>query len=208
MYKTITFIVFIAFNLMNAQVGIGVTNPDTNLHVGGDVLVQDDLNIGTLNTVTPTDEDFKLLTRVTNSTPVGEITVLDVNSLSVAPINTIDYHFTNISLDNLSDVNLQYDSSKYVVAISNFRYVGDAIQKTSAGGSKSIGHFVVRTFENGGTWHLEIKNRDLDLTPGDSVEYYITLIVYDKSYFRNLAPIVTDLGGSNSGTASSVPVLY
>tara|TARA_R110002124_G_scaffold138576_6_gene302186 strand:+ start:132967 stop:133593 length:627 start_codon:yes stop_codon:yes gene_type:complete len=208
MYKTITFIVFIAFNLMNAQVGIGVTNPDTNLHVGGDVLVQDDLNIGTLNTVTPTDEDFKLLTRVTNSTPVGEITVLDVNSLSVAPINTIDYHFTNISLDNLSDVNLQYDSAKYVVAISNFRYVGDAIQKTSAGGSKSIGHFVVRTFENGGTWHLEIKNRDLDLTPGDSVEYYITLIVYDKSYFRNLAPIVTDLGGSNSGTASSVPVLY
>lgn len=208
MYKTITFIVFIAFNLMNAQVGIGVTNPDTNLHVGGDVLVQDDLNIGTLNTVTPTDEDFKLLTRVTNSTPVGEITVLDVNSLSVAPINTIDYHFTNISLDNLSDVNLQYDSSKYVVAISNFRYVGDAIQKTSAGGSKSIGHFVVRTFENGGTWHLEIKNRDLDLTPGDSVEYYITLIAYDKSYFRNLAPIVTDLGGSNSGTASSVPVLY
>ena len=156
-----------------------------------------------------TEEDFKLITRVTNSLPVGEISDLDVSTLAVAPINTIDYHFTNVSLDNLSDVDLQYDASKYIIAVSNFRYVGDAIKKRTINGNrKQIGVFVVHAFVSGGTWHLEIRNRNLDLDVGDSLEYYVTLVVYDKSFYRHLTPITTDLNGNNTGTASSIPILY
>lgn len=203
-------ILLIIFSIHQAfgQVGIGVTHPTADLHVGGDLLVENEFSLNSLPLVTSAEENFKLITRVTNGTPIGEITVLDVDNLSVAPVNFIDYSFTNIHLDNLTDVNLQFDEEKYVVGVANFRHVGDAIKKTPVGTSYSIGHFVVRTFVSGGTWHLEIRNVDLDLDVGDSLDYYITLIVYDKSYFRHLPPITTDLGGSNIGTASSVPVLF
>ncbi len=194
--------------LVQAQVGIGTTTPETDLHVAGDMLVQDSFSTGSLGVVSGTDEDFKLITRSTSSDPVGEIAVLDVNALSVAPVNVVNYTFTNISLDNLTDLDLQYDDSKYVVGVANFQYLGDAIKKVNSPDTKSIGNFVVRTFTSGGTWHLEIRNRTLDLEAEDSVTYKVTLIIYDKSYYRNLTPITSDLGGSNTGVASSVPNLY
>lgn len=207
--KKIVFLFIVGFTLqLQAQVGIGQTNPQADLHIGGDFLVQEEIKLRSLSTVTSTEENFKLLTRTTNSTPVGEIKVLNVDDLNVAPINTVDYHFTNLSSDNLTDVDLQYDTSQYIVAVANFRYVGDAIKKVVVGSDTSIGHFVVNAFESGGTWHLEIRNRDLDLNVGDSVEYFVTMVVYDKSYFRNLPAIITDLGGSNTGTASSTPILH
>lgn len=198
----------ISLQSLIGQVGIGTVTPEADLHIGGDLLVRDAFTLGSLGTVSGTDEDFMLISRSTNSNPVGRITKLDVSQLSVAPVNVINYSFTNLSLDNLRDVNLQYDSSEYIVGVSNFRYLGDPIQKINAGGTKSIGNFVVHTFISGGTWHLEIRNQTLDLDPGDTVNYEVTLIVYDKSYFRYLTPITTDLGGNNAGTASSVPNLY
>ncbi|MCW9036551.1 MULTISPECIES: hypothetical protein [Altibacter] len=203
-----TLCLLFATPLVMSQVGIGTTTPEADLHVVGDALIQDTFKVGSLGTVSSADEDFKLITRTTNTTPVGQITVLDVNTLNVAPVNVVNYSFTNISLDNLTDLDLQFDDSKYVVGVANFRYEGDAIKKVPGGTTKSIGNFVVRTFTSGGSWHLEIRNRTLDLSPGDTVNYHVTLIIYDKSYYRNLTPIVTDLGGSNTGIASSVPNLY
>lgn len=207
--KKALYIVFFICTATHAQIGIGTTSPEAELHVVGDMLVQNEFTIGTLPTVSPVEEDFKLVTRVTNTGAIdGEITKLNVDSLSVAPVNTIDYHIRTISLDNVTDLDLQYDESKYVIAVSNFRYVGDPIEKTPITDGFSIGHFVVHTFANNGTWHLEIRNRGLDLKPDDTVEYYITLVVYDKSFYRQLPTITTDLGGNNSGTASSIPDLY
>ena len=191
-----------------SQVGIGTTQPEADLHVVGSTLVQEGFSMTNIATVPTSEEDFMLITRATNSLPVGEVKVLDVSNLNVAPVNVINYSFTNIDQDNLDDVDLQYDTTKYVVGLADFRYVGDAIQKTPVGTTYSIGHFVVKVFESGGTWHLQIKNEELDLGLLGSVDYHVTLVVYDKSYFRNLAPITTDLGGSNTGNASSIPVLH
>lgn len=208
-HKTLLILLIVFFSsIAFGQVGIGTDQPQADLHIAGELLVQDTFTISPLPSVTIMDENFKLLTRITNSEPVGEITLLDVDSLTVAPINVVNYSFSNIRLDNLTDVNLQYDADKYVVGIANFRYLGDAIKKLPVNGTTTIGTFVMRTFVSNGQWHMEIRNRDLDLDEGDSLEYFVTLIVYDKSYYRHLEPIVTNLGGSNTGTASSVPILY
>lgn len=208
MKKTLLLLCICGSMLTFGQVGIGTVTPEADLHIAGELLVQDNFKAGTLGTVGSSEENFKLVTRTTNSTPVGEIKVLDVNSLSVAPVNVVKYRFTNIAGDNMRDVDLQYATSDYVVGVSNFRYLGDPIKKIPVGTTATIGTFVIRAFESGGSWHLEIQNRDLDLPTGDTVEYEVTLLVYDKSYFRNLPSISTNLSGSNTGTASSVPNLY
>lgn len=192
-----------------SQVGIGTTDPQAALDINGSLLIQEEFMLGRLPTVTSTDEDFKLLTRLNNSTPVGKITVLDVEKLTVAPINVVNYNFYNIKLDNLTNVNLQYDANKYIVGVSNFKYTGDAIPKTTANNVTSIGAFVIRAFIESGKWHLEIRNRflDLQLNAPNGIQYDVTLIVYDKSYFRNLPVITTNLNGQNSGTASAIPNL-
>ncbi|SRX55927.1 hypothetical protein [Aequorivita sp. CIP111184] len=204
----ITFLLLFIINIGFAQVGVGTLNPQAELDINGSLLVQKEFKTGLLPTVKITDENFKLLTRLTNSSPVGEITVLNVDSLTVAPINVVNYKFDNIHLDNLTDVDLQFDANKYIVGVANFRYLGDAVKKTPTGSTNSIGAFVTRTFIQNGTWHLEIRNRFLDFTNNSQgIKYHVTFIIYDKSYFRNLPVITTNLNGSNTGVASSIPNL-
>lgn len=194
-----------------AQVGIGTVNPEADLHVAGDVIIQEELELGVLPSVTNTDEDFKLLTRQTNSSPiVGEITRLDVDELTVAPINIFKHLFYNLRYDNIVDLNLSFETSKYIVGIADFRYIGDPVNKVMLNNrDDSIGAFVVRTFQSGGTWHLEIRNRFLNTTNQTNAVYYeVTFIVYDTSFYRQLPTITTNLNGSNTGTASSIPDLY
>ncbi|WP_442845569.1 hypothetical protein [Leeuwenhoekiella sp. H156] len=196
--------------ILSAQVGIGTTQPEADLHVAGSMIIQEAFELGALPTVLNSDEDFKLLTRTTNSTPInGEITRLDVNVLTVAPINIVKYRFHNLDGDNLVDVDLGYETSKYIVGIADFRYIGDPVNKNIISGTYgSIGAFVLRSFESGGTWHLEIRNKFLDVDPSDNVEYQCTLIIYDTSFYRKMPVIRTNLNGSNQGTAITVPNLY
>ncbi|MEH6407601.1 MAG: hypothetical protein V7767_09985 [Leeuwenhoekiella sp.] len=205
-YLLFVFIIYITPQI-RAQVGVGTLNPEAELHVNGSMLVGDAFQIVTLPSVTNTDEDFKLLTRLTTSTAAiqGEITKLDVDVLTIAPINAVNYTFNNLQSDNLTDVDLQYDADKYIVALSNFQYIGGAVRKQTSASTNSIGTFVMRTFISNGTWHVEIRNRYLDTLGSDTVTYKVTLIIYDKSFFKNLPAITTDLQGSNTGTASAVP---
>ena len=196
LYITLCLCSFVTYS----QVGIGMTNPEADLHINGDMLIQKELIRSQIDEVTATDEEFKLLTRLTNSTPIGEVTYLDPDDLTVAPINIVNYRFFNINSDNLENVDLQYDTNKYVIAISNFQYIGDGIDK---GPSNSIGAFVTRVFQENNTWHLEIRNRFLDLAATKSVEYRLTLIVYDKSYYKELPTIRVDLEGNNTGSTTA-----
>ncbi|WP_124979953.1 hypothetical protein [Nonlabens xiamenensis] len=192
-----------------AQIGINTVNPTEAVDVNGSVIVTDDLNISSIQNVNATDDGFKLLVRkLPNAlapTPVaqGQLVQLDPDRLAIAPINVANYHFTNISSDNITDVNTRIPSSLYLVGIANFSYTGDAINKAliGSGPNETIGDFTVRAFEDGGTWHLEIKNRELDLPPGDRLEYRLTLVIYARSFFRGLPDITHDMGNSYDSVA-------
>ncbi|WP_035336934.1 hypothetical protein [Dokdonia sp. PRO95] len=206
--RTFLLLLILFSSLAHAQVGIGTTNPQADLHIAGDLLVQDAFKTAELGTVSAAEEDFELVTHITTSNPPGLVTKLDVSEVSAAPINVVNYTFSNLEGDNLTDVDLQFKTDKYIVAVANFQYIGDGVSKTTVNPTvRSMGTFVIRTFESGDSWHLEIGNRELDPVAGGTVTYKVTLVVYDKSYYRELPQIITNLGSSNSGTASSIPDL-
>lgn len=204
-------IVLLSAGFCFGQAGIGTENPQAPLHIAGDLLVQDSFKVTNIGVVNQTDQDFKLVTRMLTSTPLGELTVLDVSVLDNAPINVFTYEFTNLSSDDLTDVNLQFNASNYVVGIADLRQTSGHVTKTNFSATrKSIGQFVARTFISGGTWHLEIGNRILNAPSNVPVSYTVTIIVYGRLFFRQLPPITSSMGSVNgsfsvNGNASSVP---
>lgn len=199
-------LLFVQFAL--AQVGVGTTTPTSGyeLDVAGSLIVQEEFKVGAFpkDAIQPTD---KFLFRRLSSSPAnGEVVVLDMTELDRAPINVINYYFTDVYRDNIASVDLQFDADEFVVGLSNVRYVGDVITKgNSVNGSYSdIGHFISRTFIDNGTntWHLEIGNISRDAATSSNITYYVTLIIYDKKYFKILDPISVDFGGATIDSAA------
>lgn len=192
-----------------SQVGIGTDSPTYGyqLDVAGSVLIQEEFKITPFTDENSAYYNFKFLTRLLDSEPIGEVAKLDLSLVKVAPINVFDYVFTNLKLDNVTSVNLQFDADKYVVGLSNFRYEGINIMKgwINNSGYLLIGNFVSRTYvdEDTNTWHIEIRNRGREAAIDDAITYYVTLIVYDKKYFRKLDTIEKDFGGETTGQADS-----
>ena len=205
MIKITVFLFCFCFTYLGySQVGIGTDTPTPGyeLDVEGSLLIQNHFKLENLESVNTESTNLNLLLRKSNSNPPGEVAKLDVKSISVAPVNIINYRFHNLNRDNVNNVNLQYDASKYIVGIASFRYEGQPIVKGRTGSNYTrLGYFVSRTFMQGGTWHLEIRNRERDSSNNDSIVYYVSLIVFDRNYFKELPPITANLNGFSIGSA-------
>jgi len=111
--------------LRDFDTGIGTTAPSEMLEVMGNALVTQNLKIQNLQDVPPSEENFKLLSRVTNSTPVvGMLKKLNPNVIDVAPMRMQNYTITNVKKDDVKDLDLQLSTTDYIVSISNFRSTG------------------------------------------------------------------------------------
>lgn len=202
---------------VQAQVGIGVTNPTNMLEVNGsDVYVADKFYINNLPAYDGTalgPDKFRIVAIDTNSQANGSAIdgrVMEfVGNQEMMPIIIQPYNVTNINADNLNDLNLNISTSKYVIAISNFEAIplngAQGIYRKSVSNNVYVyDNFVIRTFENGGTWHVEIRARDANPQTG-SYQYNFDIVLFPKRYFRNLGQINYDLGGSNTGAAVTAP---
>ncbi|NGX84157.1 hypothetical protein [Aequorivita sp. KMM 9714] len=205
MIKIIVFLfAFCITYLGYSQVGIGTDTPTPGyeLDVEGSLLIQNYFKLENLESVNTESTNLNLLLRKSNSNPPGEVAKLDVKSISVAPVNIINYRFHNLRRDNVRNVDLQYDATKYIVGISNFKYDGEPIIKGQSNNSYTqLGYFVSRTFVQNGTWHLEIRNRIRNNSSNNSIEYNVSLIVFDRKYFKELPPKEVDLYGLSVGSA-------
>lgn len=186
-----------------AQVGIGTITPTPGyeLDVAGDVLIQSEFKVDAFPDAALQD-DNKFILRRLNSVPEGEVVTMDMGTRTIAPVNVINYTFTNVFRDNLESVDLQFDADRYVVGLANVRYEGDPIQKGQIGTAyTNIGNFLSRTFEENGTWHLEIRNRALDALETSDITYHVTIIVYDKKFFKILPSISVNFNGATTGSS-------
>jgi len=71
---------------------------------------------------------------------------------------------------------------------------------------KSSGLFEYKVYQSGGTWHLTIRNKFLNTPGSSSMTYEVSLIIYQKRFFKQLPQITENLGGSQTGTATVVPL--
>ncbi len=215
--KPIFWVFFISCLSVNAQVGIGISNPSNMLEVdGGDVYVTDKFYINDLpaydgNTYGP--DKFRIVaidseSQVHGSEVDGRFMEF-VGNQEIMPIILQPYSISNLSADNLNDLNLNISTSKYVIALSNFEAVpvdgALGIYRKSVSGSDYVyDNFVIRTFESGGNWHVEIRAREANPQAG-SYQYNFDIILFPKRFFRNLGNINYNLGGVNTGAAAAPP---
>lgn len=203
-FTLILLIFYIQFSYSQVGIGTNTPAPGYQLDVNGSLLVQKEFKTFPFSDVVSDYDNYKFLTRQLNSEPIGKVSKLDIGNIKVAPITVFDYVFTNLKRDDVNWVDLQFDANKYIVGLSNFRYEGENIRKGKVGNDfVIIGNFVSRTYVQGGTWRIEIENRRRNSTNDDAITYHVTLIVYDKKYFKELAPIEKDFLGQTTAEANS-----
>lgn len=214
LFISLSFVVCIS---LQAQVGIGVTTPTNMLEVDkGDVYVTDKFYVNNLpayDGINLGPDNFRIVAVDADSQTHGA--ALDgrlmefVGNQEIMPIIIQPYNVSNLSADNLNDLNLNISTTKYVISLSNFEAipVGGALgiyRKSGSGSNLVYDNFVIRTFENSGTWHVEIRAREGNPQTG-SYQYNFDVVLFPKRFFRNLGQVSYDLNGSNTGAAAAPP---
>ena len=208
--KAIFFLIVFAYQITYSQVGIGTTNPTEQLEVIGDVLLTSTIETSTITSIGTTDENFKMLARVTNSSPVGLIKQLDTDNINVTPIRRQQYKFTNLSNDNIIAVNLNLAVSDYVIIPTDFKWSGPGLEKAGVN-NWDFNSFTIKITQNGGTpnnWQLELQNPLNEPVNANPIEYEVTLIIYQKAYFKEMGKVVEDISPYFNGVAVNTPAIF
>ncbi|WDF48506.1 hypothetical protein PQ459_08505 [Chryseobacterium sp. KACC 21268] len=196
--------------LSSQNVGIGTATPSERLEVKGNVAIGNSVYINP-STYTAVPQGFDILATDPQSAVVNG-KIMKVETL-YKPIIIQPYSISNVYRDDLNDLNLQIPSDKYIVAITNF----EAIPSTTNSSQPNNGiysntsvksYFVIRTFESGGMWHVNIGYPTLSTqyTSG-RYTYNFDIILMSKRFFKILNQSVTtyDLKGEITGDALTTP---
>lgn len=196
--------------LSSQNVGIGTINPTERFDINGSATIGTSVYVNP-NTYTNNPSGFDVLAVDPQSTVVNG-KVMKVETL-YTPIIIQPYSISNIYRDDLNNLDLQISSDKYMVAITNFEAIPsttNVAQPNNGIYSNTTvkGHFVIRAFESGGTWRVNIGYPTLNTqyTSG-RYTYNFDVILLSKRFFKVLSESVTtyNLNGDISGDAGTAP---
>lgn len=192
------------------NIGIGTNNPTQALDVIGNSVIGTSVYVNQ-NTYVPNPQGFDVIAIDPQSTSING-KIVKVETL-YTPIIIQPYSISNVYRDDITDLNLQIPSDKYVAVITNF----EAIPSTSNGleanngiysNTTVKGHFVIRAFESGGTWHVNIGYPTLNPQYNSArYTYNFDIILLSKRFYKVLPESITtyDLGDSYIGDAVTAP---
>jgi hypothetical protein len=216
MKTNITLIVLLLAICVHAQLGIGIANPTQALEVDGVTVVSDKLYLDGLDNYNKSVDDFRLIAINPESDGFDGSIIEFYGNQEIMPIIIQPYEVQNIYRDDLNNLNLNISTSRYIISISNFEAVPSAgnngLYKISGGTTSSsdrvYGNFVIRTFEQNGTWRVNIGSPTANTrNTTDRYTYKFDIVLFPKRFFKNLGNITYNLGGNNSGSASTPPNL-
>lgn len=199
-----------------SQIGIGIENPTELLEVDGVTVVNDKFYIDGLDDYSSGVDDFRLIAINPSSADFDGNIIEFYGNQEIMPIIIQPYEIQNIYRDDLNNLDLKISTNRYVISISNFEAIPSAgnqgLYKTSGGNfsssSRTYGNFVIRTFEQSGTWRVNIGSPTANTrNTSDRYTYKFDIVLFPKRFFKNLGNIPYNLNGSNSGQASTAPNL-
>lgn len=211
MRNNLLFLLPLVSGLLSAQnVGIRTVDPLEKLDVNGTVAIGTSVYVNP-NTYVSNPLGFDVIATDPESAVVNG-KILKVETL-YTPIVLQPYSVSNIYRDDINNLDLQIPSDKYVVAITNFEAIPtttNALQPNNGIYSNTSvkGYFVIKTFESGGTWRVNIGFPTLNTQYTSArYNYNFDVILLSKRFFKVLNESVTtyDLQGDIVGDAVTAP---
>lgn len=199
-----------------SQIGIGIDNPQELLEVDGVTVVNDKFYVDGLDDYSGGVDDFRLIAINPESSNFDGSIIEFYGNQEIMPIIIQPYEVQNIYRDDLNNLNLNISTSQYVISISNFQAVPSAgnsgLYKISgtngSSATRSYGNFVIRAFEQDGTWRVHIGSPTANTrNTTDRYTYLFDVVLFPKRFFKNLGNINYNLQGSNTGAAPTAPNL-
>lgn len=190
-----------------AQVGIGTTTPTEKLEIAGNTAIGTSVFIDPADYVNNPSGFTIVATDPQSATVNGKL--LAVENL-YTPLTIQPYSVTNIYRDDLNDLDLNIDTTKFFITLANFEAIpntgNNGIYTNPATTPVSKGNFVIDTFEANGTWHVKIGYPTLSTqNTADRYTYNFDIILYSKRFYKSLGTVTYNLGGNNSGSAPAAP---
>lgn len=215
--KTLISLAFMLLTIFtHAQLGIGVENPTQSLEVDGVTVVTDKMKIDGLENYAGGVDNFRLIAINPESAGFDGNVIEFYGNQEIMPIIIQPYEIQNIYRDDLNNLNLNISTDRYVISISNFEAIpssgNQGLLKLSGGTStndnRTYGNFVIRTFEQGNTWRVNIGSPTANTaSTSHRYTYKFDIILFPKRFFKNLGNLQYNLNGSNSGAAATAPNL-
>ncbi|WP_410703726.1 hypothetical protein [Chryseobacterium sp. SIMBA_029] len=188
-----------------AQVGINTSNPQGTLDVNGRTL-GDSYLIDGVNSIST--DNYYLLTRSTDTTPVGKVKKLDVSLRNVAPVNMYNITIQNVQQDEVVNLNTNLETGKYVVAIVGAVFSGAALNRNSDGSFGAYYNEITKVTVGSNTYHAI----NLDFKGGETTSlqkgtWNLSLVVYEKVLVKDWGNYAGSVSSASSykGASTTTP---
>lgn len=185
----------------NGNVGIGTTTPTAKLHVQGNQILG---NAALVDSSTGTSQ-------LVRDNATGEIKILKTTTTNSFPLSSVTYVIKNVAKDWIVDFDTKIPAKDYVVIITGLVF-NNKFLTTQPGAIPGIPDSTLlysplnfSAFPSGGTWRLSADYNGGTTADDSNGSWTVKCLIINKSIIQVLSNQVSDLGGLNTGAASTPP---
>jgi hypothetical protein len=191
---------------IDAQVGINTSNPQGTLDVNGRTL-GDSYLIDSVNSIV--SDNYYLLTRSTDTIPVGKVKKLDISLRNVAPVNMYNVTIQNVQQDEVVNLNTNLETSKYVVAIVGAVFSGATSNRNPDGSYGAYYNEITKITVGSNTYHaINLDFKGGGTTSSQNGTWNLSLVVYEKVLVKDWGNYVGSVSSASSykGVSTNTPL--